>query len=766
MTELTFHDWVRAAGTTRTGELGRSEVAADFSVVAEVDGSEVGPTASREVVLSFPGPADVQGLREGAIRRPFPSPNAVGAEPTRSAYVELSAADLPWRYSPFGDPPASWLAVVAGAENSDLRVTSTADGSTVELVSARMMQALTWSSVRGAHVQNTVGDGDNVADALSRVVCPLSLPALSSCVAVVVPAFGPDGAPWPPDTTSVPAYFSWRFATGDGDDFLAIASRLRRRTVPGLGLADLHVEHGGVVTVPFHSALKPLAAGSIGGVDPGVGSAVMALSDDGGTNARPVFGAPDYVSPWASPTSAPFALQLAGDPRDRCAAGLGAADGIDQQEPLVRAVLEQAGHLHLAEHRLVNLSGGVVASRSIWRTRVPKGALDRLVFVGPALRGLMRELQPGAGGGASVSDLLVRPGYLPAGLLSSAARRMTRSRRASEREIGARAMLEAVQRRPLSDDFMPFSPDVYDDPSVKELLGSLPPITYEGPAPHPPHPLGHELDAQRLEAVADEIASVFDPTFVAPQTSRVVSTIHGLDLADAESPLEVCESLDVASWTFLRDRHREFLLHGLSDIPSDTITALVVDDRFVDAYMVGLNAQLLSELRFRNVPVAAGCTPIRRFWSKLSIDTATGNVSDLDDIVGVTSWGADTALGSVQHSTQVARQLVLLFRTALFHRYPATVVSLRPIQQGGRIWSTFGGEIADDAVFYGFEVTVPEDGSLAAYEVVLEDPPHGIRFVVPTTEAEPTGNSARWAETHLERPVQVIISGDYLDGDE
>ena len=43
---------------------------------------------------------------------------------------------------------------------------------------------------------------------------------------------------------------------------------------------------------------------------------------------------------------------------------------------------------------------------------------------------------------------------------------------------------------------------------------------------------------------------------------------------------------------------------------------------FIDAYLAGLNTQLLGELRWRNIPVATGCTPIRRFWDRT--DTSSG----------------------------------------------------------------------------------------------------------------------------------------------
>ena len=69
-------------------------------------------------------------------------------------------------------------------------------------------------------------------------------------------------------------------------------------------------------------------------------------------------------------------------------------------------------------------------------------------------------------------------------------------------------------------------------------------------------------------------------------------------------------------------RSREWLLPGVGQLPDNCVIALQSDPIFIDAYLAGLNTQLLGELRWRNIPVATGCTPIRRFWDRA--DTATG----------------------------------------------------------------------------------------------------------------------------------------------
>jgi len=754
MTELTFYNWLRSvSGTPQTSAaLGRAQLGLTITVAAEVSGAQIGSPIDSTTLVQFPGPGDVQALAPAAVTRVFPTNGSANVEPDLFPYVELAAPDLPWRYSPGTADPVSWLAVIAGTEGTDLSLS--ADGHSVQLSDGYLSAVIRSSSV-GAHVQTSDG-----TPTLGRVVGPRLLTPSSACLAVLVPRFAPNGSDWPAGTASLPAYYSWRFSTGDGETFLSISRRLRHRDVPGLGTANLALPFAGNEELPLHAALRPLGASPLSDPTAAVQQATLELSTGPVTSpARPEVRAPDYTAAWTDAAGTPYANQLATDPRDRVAAGLGAADGIEYQEQLVSAVLAQAGDYHLSAARLAALSGGAQASASSWRTRIPADVFARLAVLGPALRAL--PLGSGAMAGNTVTQAISGIDRVPVGALSSAALRLTRSGRASRRAPNRGSVIDAAMTRPLHEDLELFDRGVYDDPKVADLLRRIQGPVWEESS-EPAAPLERVIDAEHLRKIADEVSEWIDPTGPrAPQRLRVLDTIAGLDPAEADAPLEVCESLDIPTWTYLREQHPEFLLHGVTDIPTDTVLAMMVDDRFVDGYLAGINSQLLAELRFRNVAIVTDCTPLRRFWSKVS---ATGGALDeVDDILGLANWGQDTPLGDDQHGPSAARQLVLLFRTILFQRYPATAVSVRRTPEEARIWPSFGGSITADVSFFGFDVTVPEGGSLNDFQLVLEDPPHGIRFRR-LVDPGPAG-SAGWAAKNLDPPVQVIISGDYLDGE-
>jgi hypothetical protein len=115
-------------------------------------------------------------------------------------------------------------------------------------------------------------------------------------------------------------------------------------------------------------------------------------------------------------------------------------------------------------------------------------------------------------------------------------------------------------------------------------------------------------------------------------------------------------------------------------------------------------------------------------------------------------------------------EAVVVFRTKLFRRYPATVVYLykdndwipppagQPLAETDKRYPTFTGTIGSDVTFFGFAVPPQQ---LANYWVVLEEPPSGYRFYstkdgvpMPVT---PAANSAAFASGTFAVPVRVMI---------
>ena len=82
----------------------------------------------------------------------------------------------------------------------------------------------------------------------------------------------------------------------------------------------------------------------------------------------------------------------------------------------------------------------------------------------------------------------------------------------------------------------------------------------------------------------------------------------------------------------LRDLSQDFLFPGLEHVPPNTVTLLETNPKFVESFLVGLNAEMSRELLWRNYPTDQRGTYFRQFW-----DTSAGD--EQPDIEMISKWG-------------------------------------------------------------------------------------------------------------------------------
>jgi len=300
-------------------------------------------------------------------------------------------------------------------------------------------------------------------------------------------------------------------------------------------------------------------------------------------------------------------------------------------------------------------------------------------------------------------------------------------------------------------------------PSNREQVATM---TGLGPGSPPVEPSVVDV---ALEVLSAGVAAAFDPAApTAAARMRVLGQIGGIDPERPLAPLEACVGLDRPVWRDVDGAFPEWLLPGLSAMPVDAVIALETNPVFVASLLVGLNTQLLGELRWRNVQVTTGCTPLRGFWQRS--DASTGD--RVDDILGVARWPDAAGLGDVSHRPPAlaGRDLVIAVRGRLFLRYPATVVYLLGADIGGvanfdadpapdaqRVLPTFQGRIGADVSFFGFGGFDPD--RVGSFWLVFEEPPAGYRFA---NDVAAPASPADWAVATFARPIRVLIRGDRL----
>lgn len=445
-----------------------------------------GQSAPGNLRFTLMAPADVDGFQAGAVRHMAPAPNAADAETTKLVHLDFSEPDLPWRYTP--EPPAGerlrpWLALLVGTPE-ELAV----EGATIKAASAELLKLhpLAQSDL-WAHVQDAGGVR------ISRLLSPRRLEPRREYLAVVTRAFNRAGGDmWDAAGVSTPgeplrALHAWRFWTAEAGDFETLATALQLRPAGDVGKATLRYHRevaglegrpvfavGGAITslqpdlgridpatlsdeqvLDALTALRPLP----GEVQPGdltpderralletlrapVVAQIRAVRADLDTLndalppdelGREVIGMPHYGRPWLpDPDAAPagWPAEINDDPRFRSVAGLGVWMGVEGQEALMDAAVQQAGALRDAILRVGHLALGLDAAGRLWGRRLPQTSAERLRILGPTMGRMLAE-----GGGTVLERVTTGASPLTPALFSGAARRRLRAGGAQARHV-------------------------------------------------------------------------------------------------------------------------------------------------------------------------------------------------------------------------------------------------------------------------------------------------------------------------------------------
>jgi hypothetical protein len=205
---------------------------------------------------------------------------------------------------------------------------------------------------------------------------------------------------------------------------------------------------------------------------------------------------------------------------------------------------------------------------------------------------------------------------------------------------------------------------------------------------------------------------------------------------------------------------QDFILPGIKDVLPNTMTTVITNQRFIEAYMVGLNHEMARELQWNEYPTDMRGSYFRQFWDPAGSDVPP---DARPDITALDSWDPASALG--QHPVRVpppgGERLVLLVRGEVFRRYPNTqVYAVKAKAAGGgthdltdtELLPSFGGRLAPDVAFFGFALTASD----ARGDETAGSPNQGWFFVLQEHPSEPRfgldvpdgvgGQPTRWSD--------------------
>jgi hypothetical protein len=242
-------------------------------------------------------------------------------------------------------------------------------------------------------------------------------------------------------------------------------------------------------------------------------------------------------------------------------------------------------------------------------------------------------------------------------------------------------------------------------------------------------------------------------TMAAAYSGRVqLATTGAWRGLDPLGPVYLAPNFPQPAFEPLRKLSNDWVIPGLDEMPFNSICLLESNDRFIEAYLAGMNFELGRELLWNGIPTDQRGTYFRQFWDHSSALTASGQLPDPQaryDIDVMTHW--TQPLGENPNPVGMAAgSLFLLIRGDLLHRYPKAqlYVTKAIIGPDGKHafpdvdaspppqekYPLFSGTLPIDVAFFAFDLPYaeaygdPNDPTKPGWYFVLQEHAAETRF--------------------------------------
>ncbi len=198
----------------------------------------------------------------------------------------------------------------------------------------------------------------------------------------------------------------------------------------------------------------------------------------------------------------------------------------------------------------------------------------------------------------------------------------------------------------------------------------------------------------------------------------------------------------------------DLLLPGLDEVPANSVTLVQSNNRFIEAFMVGLNHEMGRELLWREYPTDQRGSYFSLFWDQRGAQQGSPSLT----LPALHKWTGQ--LGTHSTLTGVTPSLILLVRGELLRRYPTAVIyaaegardAAGRLKPGQAVrYPLFRGSAPPDVTFFGFDLSetqvrggVPPANDPGWFFVIQQQPgePSFGLDIQPNTE--PPAKVTRW----------------------
>jgi hypothetical protein len=188
-----------------------------------------------------------------------------------------------------------------------------------------------------------------------------------------------------------------------------------------------------------------------------------------------------------------------------------------------------------------------------------------------------------------------------------------------------------------------------------------------------------------LAGLTTKLVKAIDPSVTLPARALSFLTIPDwirTQIGASFNEVMAYPKIDLPMYQPLQAISTELLLPNINLIPENSITLIETNQRFIEAYMVGLNHEFAAKLLWRGFPTDQRGSYFRQFWDVGSYIDGEGLSTNalkekLYDIPPIHTWTPSSSLGDHDNRAPpgpVSPQAVLVIRGELLKRYPTAVI--------------------------------------------------------------------------------------------
>jgi len=181
----------------------------------------------------------------------------------------------------------------------------------------------------------------------------------------------------------------------------------------------------------------------------------------------------------------------------------------------------------------------------------------------------------------------------------------------------------------------------------------------------------------RMKEVAQAYYSIF---FSDTEVGKRLRDEYIDELLTSKYPIIAYPIFPEPTFHYLKLVDEGFVLPGAADIPTDTVSMVMSNPVFEEAYLCGMNTEMGQELLWREYPTDQRGSYFRKFWDS-ETDEKSISSGNYFDIKTVHSW--DKNLGE-NHMASKDGLLIFAVKGKLMRLYPSTEICLTKAKLAGK----------------------------------------------------------------------------------